>query len=182
MLTSKELLAIMPNCPKDCIEVYIAFLNLAMDEGDINTLNRVSAFLGQLALESGELRYFEELASGKAYEGRKDLGNTEPGDGIRFKGRGPIQLTGRSNYRIAGQALGLDLEANPLQAAKPEVGFRIAVWYWNSRKLNDKADIKDYKAITKAINGAATDGPPSHHIRRIRYYEKALQVLKDIYP
>ena len=58
-----------------------------------------AGFLAQLAHESGQLRYMEEIASGSAYEGRRDLGNTQPGDGVRFKGRGPIQLTGRSNYR-----------------------------------------------------------------------------------
>ena len=57
----------------------------------------------QLAHESVSLRYFEEIASGSAYEGRRDLGNIHPGDGVRYKGRGPIQLTGRSNYRVAGE-------------------------------------------------------------------------------
>ena len=68
------------------------------------------------------------------------LGNTEPGDGKRFKGRGPIQLTGRANYRVFGNALGLDLVGNPALAATKEVAFRIAGLYWRSGGLNALAD------------------------------------------
>ena len=71
------------------------------------------------------LRYFEEIASGAAYEGRTDLGNTQPGDGKRYKGRGPIQLTGRSNYRSAGIALGLPLEESPELVTFPSAGFKV---------------------------------------------------------
>ena len=98
---------------------------------------------------------FVEFASGKAYEGRKDLGNTQPGDGVRYKGRGPIQITGRANYRAAGRALGLDLEGNPVLAQKPSVGFKTALWFWNTKSLSNYADCSqsNFDVITKRING-----------------------------
>ena len=114
----------------------------------------------------------EEIASGKAYEGRKDLGNTQPGDGMRFKGRGPIQLTGRANYRAAGKALGLDLEHNPKQAASPEVGFRTAAWFWNSRNLNSLRTQGDFRGITKRVNGGYNGLAD-----REAYYKRALNAL-----
>jgi putative chitinase len=101
----------MPNLGQAKASQYLPHLNRALGEGQINTCKRKSAFLAQIAHESAQLRYFEEIASGAAYEGRRDLGNTQPGDGRRFKGRGPIQLTGRANYQRAGQALGLNLVA-----------------------------------------------------------------------
>ena len=117
------------------------------------TPRRAAAFLAQLGHESAGLRYFEEIASGSAYEGRRDLGNTQPGDGRRFKGRGPIQLTGRANYRRFGSLLGIDLENDPAIAALPDVGFRVAIMYWTDRNLNYSADHGDFEGITRAING-----------------------------
>ncbi len=125
----------------------------AMLERAITTQRRARAFLAQVLHESARLVYFEEIASGAAYEGRRDLGNTQPGDGRRFKGRGPIQLTGRSNYREAGRALGLPLESQPTLAAQHKVGWRIAAWFWSSRGLNGLADRGAFIAITRRING-----------------------------
>ena len=143
-----------------------------MAEAKINTPKRQAAFLAQLAHESVQLRYFEEIASGAAYEGRRDLGNTQPGDGRRYKGRGPIQLTGRANYRAAGHALGINLEANPTRAADPDVGFRVAAWYWSSRNLNSYADSGNFSAITYRINGGYNGAS-----ERLAYYRRALGVL-----
>lgn len=143
-----------------------------MVEFSINTPLRAAAFLAQLAHESGELRYMEEIASGAAYEGRHDLGNTEPGDGVRYKGRGPIQLSGRANYRACGAALGLDLEGDPAQAATPQVGFRIAGWYWQTHFCNELADDGYFKEITRKINGGQA-GEAS----REAYYARAKEVL-----
>jgi sialidase-1 len=171
-LTLEQLQAIMPHLKKDKAEEFLPLLNKTMDQFDITTPLRRAAFLAQLAHESGELRYMEEIASGEAYEGRKDLGNTEPGDGKRYKGRGPIQLTGRFNYRKAGEALKLDLEGKPELAAKPEVGCLVAGWFWSTRKLNDLADERDYKTITRRINGGLHGQE-----QRERYYRKALEVL-----
>ncbi|MFZ5440028.1 MAG: LysM peptidoglycan-binding domain-containing protein [Myxococcota bacterium] len=171
-ISAAQLRAIMPNLSAADANRYLPYLNAAMAEGNINTPKRQAAFLAQLAHESGQLRYFEEIASGAAYEGRRDLGNIYPGDGVRFKGRGPIQLTGRSNYAAAGRALGLDLINHPEQAATPEVGFRIAQWFWNSRNLNSYADAGNFDAITYRVNGGY-NGKAS----RDAYYARARQVL-----
>lgn len=127
----------------------------AMLEFGITTMNEAAAFLAQVLHESALLRYFEEIASGAAYEGRRDLGNTHPGDGRRFKGRGPIQLTGRANYRLAGRGLGLDLEGHPTRASDHAVGWRIAGWYWKTRGLDRYADgsQRGFDEITRRING-----------------------------
>jgi putative chitinase len=171
-ITLEQLRKIMPNLSEKKAAEMLPHLNSAMAEAGINTPKRQAAFLAQLAHESGELRYFEEIASGAAYEGRKDLGNTQPGDGRRYKGRGPIQLTGRANYREAGQALGLDLEGNPKQVATPDVGFRTSGWYWESRDLNRLADEGDFRGITKRINGG-TNGLAA----REEYHERAKEAL-----
>ncbi len=168
----QQLRGIMPHLSEARAQQMLPHLNNAMQEAGINTPRRQAAFLAQLAHESGEFRYMEEIASGAAYEGRTDLGNTQPGDGVRFKGRGPIQLTGRSNYRAAGQALGIDLENNPTRAADPDVGFRTAAWFWNSRNLNSHADAGNFDAITYRVNGGY-NGKAS----RDAYYARALQVL-----
>ncbi|KAJ9472914.1 chitinase [Diplonema papillatum] len=117
---------------------------------------RIATFSAQVGHESTGLLYFEELASGAAYEGRTDLGNTQTGDGKRFKGRGPIQLTGRYNYQSAGTALGLALTTNPESVCYPSVGFATTVWFWTSHNLNTYADTgksTDFISMTEAING-----------------------------
>ena len=114
---------------------------------------RLIHFLAQLAHESGNFKYMEEIASGAAYEGRKDLGNVMSGDGVKFKGRGPIQLTGRANYRKYGRALGIDFESNPTIVAIPSVGLLVACKFWSDNGLNALADQDDVAMITRRING-----------------------------
>lgn len=121
--------------------------------GILDNSLRLIHFLAQLAHESGNFRYMEEIASGAAYEGRKDLGNTQVGDGKRYKGRGPIQLTGRTNYRKYGQQLGIDFENNPDIVALPSIGLMVACKYWSDNALNALADKDDVLAITHRING-----------------------------
>lgn len=121
--------------------------------GILDTGLRLAHFMGQCAHESGGFRYMEEIASGAAYEGRADLGNTQPGDGKRYKGRGPIQLTGRANYRAFGREVGIDFESHPEIVSHPSIGLLAAVRYWNSRNLNALADADDLLAITRKING-----------------------------
>ncbi|HUS09141.1 MAG TPA: peptidoglycan-binding protein [Pyrinomonadaceae bacterium] len=172
MLTDDELRQIMPNLPAAKRADYLPFIQQAMAEFDITSYLRETAFIAQLAHESAELRYMEEIASGAAYEGRASLGNTQPGDGKRYKGRGPIQLTGRANYTNYGQLLGLDLVNNPTIAATKEVGFRIAGEFWKLNGLNELADRQDFKQITKRINGGYNGLDD-----RIKYYERAKKVM-----
>jgi len=114
---------------------------------------RLAHFMAQLIHESGSFRYMEEIASGKAYEGRADLGNTQSGDGVTYKGRGPIQITGRANYRRFGGKIGVDIERHPELAAIPSIGLHLALEYWRERGLNAFADADDLEAITRRING-----------------------------
>ncbi len=171
-LTSAQLRAIMPHLKAERATLFLGPLNRALAKHKIDNPLRKAAFLAQLAHESGELKYMEEIASGEAYEGRKSLGNTEPGDGKRFKGRGPIQLTGRANYRKAGEALGLDLENNPERVADPEVGCLVAGWFWETRGLNALADAGDFKQITKRVNGGYNG-----LAKREAFYDQAKIVL-----
>lgn len=171
-VTLGQLHKIMPSLPMSKAKAYLPFLNRAMAEAKINTKPRKAMFLAQLAHESVSLRYFEEIASGAAYEGRRDLGNIHPGDGVRYKGRGPIQLTGRSNYRAAGRALGLPLESKPKMAAQPSVGFRTAAWFWTSRGLNRYADQGNFREVTRRINGGFNGLSD-----RLAYYRRALAAL-----
>ncbi len=121
--------------------------------GLMDSAQRLAHFTAQLLHESGTFKYMEEVASGADYEGRQDLGNTQPGDGKRYKGRGPIQITGRANHRKYGHLLGIDLERHPELAAIPSIGLRIAILYWTENKLNTLADRGDTAGITKRING-----------------------------
>lgn len=117
---------------------------------------RVMHFLSQAAHETDQFNTLEEYASGQAYEGREDLGNTEPGDGQRYKGRGIFMLTGRHNYREAGKRLDLPLEAEPEIASETEVSVQTAGDYWHSRNINSVADGDDawnVEQVTRLING-----------------------------
>lgn len=154
-VTAQQLQQIVPGLSAQKAAEVAPHLNRAMKEGSIDTPQKKAAFIAQVAHESGGFKYNEEIASGRQYEGRRDLGNTQPGDGERFKGRGYIQLTGRANYTAAGKALGLDLVNNPQLAARPENAARIAAWYWSSRGLNKHADGSQagFDQITRKING-----------------------------
>ena len=135
--------------------LYLSPLNQAMAEFGIDTPRRIAHFLGQIAHESGSLRYTREIASGAAYEGRGDLGNTQPGDGMRYKGRGLIQITGRANYSACSRALYGDARL----IARPELledilpACRSAAWFWHRAQLNTRADTGDIRGITRVING-----------------------------
>lgn len=136
----------------------------AMRAAGITTAARAAMWCAQIGHESAGLRYMEEIADGSAYEGRADLGNTQPGDGHRFKGSGPIQLTGRHNFTLfsrwcAEQGYTTDpglLVARPeLVRSDPRFGFLAASWYWTVARpqLNALADAHDLEGATRAING-----------------------------
>ena len=144
---------------RQLIEATQPRLASALDRFGIDTMDRVAYWAGQVCVESDQFSTTVEYASGAAYEGRADLGNTEPGDGRRFRGRGLIQLTGRHNYAAAGVALNLPLIATPEVAAEPVNALVIACWFWQSRNMNALADLPEeveppkIERITRKING-----------------------------
>ena len=179
-ITEDQLRRIMPGANPARLALFFPHLQAAMDEFEINTPLRAAAFLAQLAHESGQLRFMEEIFGPTAAQRRyepvtslsKTLGNTQRGDGFRFKGRGPIQLTGRANYERFGGLLGIDLVGNPPLAAPPEVGFRIAGLFWKNRGLNPLADAQNFREITRRINGGFNGLAD-----RLNFYARAKAVL-----
>jgi putative chitinase len=150
---------------------------------EINTPQRQAAFIGQCAHESGNFKVLQEnlnysakglmatwssrfpdMDTAERYErqpekiankvyARADMGNTDDGDGWKYRGRGVIQLTGKNNYRTCGEALGLDLVVNPDLILEPQYACLSAGWFWNKRGLNTLADANDIETITKRVNG-----------------------------
>lgn len=170
-------LADVMNIPLARAQKWAEPLTSAMIGGQINTRRRIAAFLAQIGHESGSLVYVKELGGPSyfsKYDGRKDLGNTQPGDGARFAGRGLIQVTGRANYLKASQALFGDnrLLSTPELLEQPEWAAKSAVWYWSTRNLNDLADADRFTDLTKAINGG-TNGLEDRRAR----YKYALSIL-----
>lgn len=157
-------------------ELWATPITAAMAEYEVSTKFRQSAFLAQVAHESGGFKYVRELwgptAAQSKYEGRTDLGNVHPGDGYRYRGRGLIQVTGRDNYAACGKALRLDLLAHPELLEEPENAARSAGWFWQSHKLNELADNQLFSAITRRINGGLNGQE-----ERTALYHRALAVL-----
>lgn len=184
-LTDPLLARIMPNASAvrraDCLDP----INATMQRFDIVTLARAAAFLAQVAHESGELQFMRELwgptPQQKRYDPPSDLarqlGNTQPGDGRRYCGRGPIQITGRANYRRYGRLLDLDLEGDPAQAEAPPVGFLIAGEYWTRNGLNALSDAGDFDGITRRINGGMRGAAD-----RQRFFQRAQAALAGEFP
>lgn len=175
------------------LAAYAPALSAALAEFGIGlSRERVAAFLGQLAHESAGLRHWEEIWGPTPAQTRYEppgplavrLGNTQAGDGFRFRGRGPVQLTGRDNYRRAGAALGLPLEAEPDRVLESSVGFRVAGWFWWGKRrregeglvslseLADRHSVAAYREITRAINGGENGWDD-----RLRRWRRACDVL-----
>ena len=161
-LTLDQLKIIMPRSGKRA-ELFVLYLDQAMIEFGIDTPKRMVAFLATLCVESGQLVYMEELASGAAYDGRVDLGNTKSEaiaiaaqhgstPGRWWKGHGPIQITGYDNHRVCGGELRLDLLHNPKLLTQPEHGCRSAGWFWKRNNLNKWADTEDWDGVRDVVN------------------------------
>lgn len=175
MITASTLRAVM-RCSLERATVFVEPLALTMDRYQINTRLRQAAFLAQIGHESGGLKYVREIwgptIAQQRYEGRKDLGNTQPGDGRRFLGRGLIQLTGRANYARMSAVLGLDFVSTPEALESPLYASLSAGEFWSSRKLNALADVGDMRLITRRINGGYNGLED-----RLARYDTALQEL-----
>jgi putative chitinase len=172
MLDADILHQVFPVAGQRVIE-FAPLLATTCEEFGIDTPLRVAYFLGQVGQESGELYYTQELASGQAYEGRKDLGNIVPGDGVRFKGRGLIQVTGRYNYSLAATALGLPLLDHPELLSQSGPACRVTGWFWQTKQLNHYADIQDINTLTRRINGGFNGLP-----NRILYTQRACKAFR----
>ena len=171
-MTPQDLLKIMPFAASR-VDLFAPLITATMAEFDIDTPKRQAAFLAQVGHESGQLKYTAEIADGSSYEGRQDLGNIQLGDGKRYKGRGLIQVTGRSNYIACGKALGFDLLAQPEVLEQPASAARSAGWFWNFKNLNEYADADRFGELTKRINGGF-----SHLDERIQLWLAARRVLQ----
>lgn len=175
-LTVEHFTVIDPNLGR--ISKYLPFLNMYLEKYSINTWQRLGAFLAQIIWESDQLKTVVEYASGAAYEGRKDLGNTISGDGVRFKGRGLIQLTGRNNYfkfTHWNNEKGINFVTNPELLEIPRYAVLASVFYWSDRKLNQYADNLKFDEITRIINGGNT-----HAAERKQTWLKTLEICKQI--
>lgn len=177
-LTKEQLIKVMPYSKKR-VDTFLEHLNDAMEEFQITDINAIRMFIAQLAVESGEFLYVEEIASGKAYDtGQKaiNLGNTPEadGDGQFYKGRGLIQITGRRNYILCGAALDLDLINHPELLTDPKQACRSAAWYWYNTNLNRYSEPTEdnFKTVTRRINGGYT-----HLAERKHYWELAKKYI-----
>ena len=167
-ITERELRRVMPRAAENLranrhlrgmtLEGMAELMNRYAAEFGITTPLQWVHYLAQVAHESAELRYTEEIASGEAYDtGRlaQRLGNTpqKDGDGQRYKGRGLLQLTGRANYEAYKKYCGYDVVAQPELLSKPVGAVRSSMWFWKTRGLAALAERDDIAAITRRING-----------------------------
>lgn len=151
-------------------------ITYAMAKHEIDTPWRQASFLAQIGHESGGLQWVHELwgptPAQVRYEGRTDLGNTEKGDGYRFRGRGLIQITGRANYAELSKALGYDFLSDPDALAEPEMAAESAAWWWQHHGCNDLADAGNFIGITRRINGGLNGEQD-----RLERWQRAKRVL-----
>lgn len=139
--------------PVASVEKFWPYVSKALTDAGITGRNAIIAALATIGVETGRFEPITEYASGDAYEGRESLGNTQPGDGRRYKGRGFIQLTGRANYRTYGEILGVPLEQNPELALDPAISARILAEYFVRRGIPAKARQGDWEGVRRAVNG-----------------------------
>ena len=178
-ITQQQLQQILPNAGQTA-GVFVPVLNTAMVRFQIVGPKRIAAFIAQIGHESGQFRYLRELGNDQ-YLSKYDtgslakrLGNTPDadGDGQKYRGRGLIQITGRANYMMCGEALALDLINQPELLEKPQHACMSAAWFWASRGLNTLADAGQFDTITRRINGGQNGAAD-----RQALYARALKVL-----
>ncbi|WP_426247260.1 glycoside hydrolase family 19 protein [Pseudomonas sp. TWR3-1-1] len=178
-ITQQQLQQILPNAGQTA-GVFVPVLNTAMVRFQIVGTKRIAAFIAQIGHESGQFRYVRELGNDQ-YLSKYDtgslakrLGNTPEadGDGQKYRGRGLIQITGRANYMMCGEALALDLINQPELLEKPQHACMSAAWFWASRGLNTLADADQFDTITRRINGGQNGAAD-----RQALYARALKVL-----
>jgi putative chitinase len=144
---------IAPSAKLWIVDGVVDAMPIVVERYEINTPLRQQHFLATLAHESDYFRTTTEYASGAAYEGRKDLGNIQKGDGRKYKGRGLIQLTGRFNYAAATKAFKTDFIADPDLVARFPAAIMVSAWWWKNHGLNEVADQDDCKGVCKIVNG-----------------------------
>lgn len=175
-----DVLADALDAPDARVEPWTTAINAALDHAECFTDDRRAAFLAQIGHETGGLRWIEEIwgptKAQRRYEGREDLGNTQPGDGYRFRGRGLIQTTGRANYEaLTGRLDSLrcpDFQTNPDALLRPRWAALSAADYWLRKNLNTPADSGDFLTLTRRINGG-TNGWDDRR-RRLKLAKAAL--------
>lgn len=152
-LTMQQLRQVM-NCSEERATIFIEPINLTLERYDIKTPEQIAMFLAQVGHESGGLKYVKEIwgptLSQQRYEGRKDLGNTQRGDGKRYMGRGLIQITGRANYTRIAKDLDIDCLNFPEILEEPLYAALSAGQYWEWFDLKNESDLKK---VTRKING-----------------------------
>ena len=186
-ITDAMLKSIMPHAPASVRAAKLPLLNRTAFHYQITTRNRVCSWLATLAVESGEFRYSEEIASGAEYENREDLGNTQPGDGRKFKGHGDIQGTGRDVHteytkylRASGHLPFEDFVQNPQLLALSPYSEDFAGWFVNEYKhLQSFADAGNFLRYEIGVNGRNKSGYPNNWVERQSYYRRALAVIPD---
>jgi hypothetical protein len=162
---SPSAIAAATGAPRANVEATWPLVHAALTARGIADRPVQIAALATIGVETGSFRPIPEIASGDAYEGRADLGNTQPGDGRRYKGRGFIQITGRANYRTYGDALGVDLVGDPDLALDPEIAARIFAVYFTNHYIRwepaphplmscvDLARAGEWRGVRVAVNG-----------------------------
>ena len=190
-MINERVIAAGAGCSLARAKTWAKAISSACAEFSIASPVQVAAFLAQIGHESGRLAFLRELwgptAAQKQYEPpaakAKALGNTEAGDGFRFRGRGLIQITGRDNYRRCGQALGLPLELRPELLESMEVAARSAAWFWREHGLNALADRGDFDGVSDVINRGrktAVTGDALGYPERVALYRAALAAQKTL--
>lgn len=182
-LTAEILKKIFPSTKAEHRNRFIAPFNLYLQEYKITSKAEVAAFLATGGIETDYLRTTTEYASGKAYEGRQDLGNIQPGDGMKFKGHGFFQTTGRFNHKRVTQStfakLGIDFEEEPHRLTEIDIAVESALIFWRDNDLSKWAKKKDFFGVSGKVNRGDATKKAMHYDKRLALYNKCMSVLPE---